>query len=145
MNVAASNEGPNMSARLVKDFKLTKSESESIRAFLKNYDQYARKVEERPQKNLRVWNISKKVSRSDKLKLCPQSKWVGFVTDLDFLPDTLCYALRSNEALRMYLKEKAAALRPCDSREDGKVIGNEFSIPHVQHGAHSKMENVVSA
>lgn len=129
MNVAASIEWPRVVATSIDHPKLTKRYSESIRAFLWKYDQYACEVYEQAQQILEDWSICTEVFKPVQHKYCVNREWSESVIDLRFIPDFTSYASLSNDALRTYLEEKAVASKDVVTSESfDKLVETHLRI-----------------
>lgn len=88
---------------------LTKTDSDSIRAFLRWYELYAREATERPKQIICDRVISTETAKPVRLKLCVNFKWLESVTNCGFISNVdSCNEIRKDER-RSYVDVKAEA------------------------------------
>lgn len=92
-----------MLATAVDHPRLTKTDAASIRAALRDFNQYSNKLSERAPQLVGDGVTSTEFSKAVQLKLCVSSDWIESVFDLEFNENVTDYDSFSNEALRKYL------------------------------------------
>ena len=132
---------------------LSKSDAESIRVFLRKYDQYAVEVRARHQQLVSTQDesFSSEPARPIALKFCADTEWLLSTLALGLIKDTQgnpvsSYDTLTDEVLRVYLDGKAAASKEVvtiSTLDD--VIERKLRMDMSDPGAKSRMESLFTS
>jgi len=131
---------------LVSHPRLLRTDADSIRVFLRLYDQYCCEVVARVQKITQSGTVMTESVRPVNLKYCVDPEYLESVIALGFLKDVDDYESLSDETLRSYLDDKAKQCEEAatlDSLE--KVVGAELQMYMTDPDARSRMECLLAA
>lgn len=109
MDFATSSSGLRILANSVDLPRLTKTDSRLIRAFLPDYDQYARENTERAKQVASVNVTSTEVTNPVQLKFCVSSEWLGSVITLGFIKNGKSYDDLEGKQLHRFLELQSEA------------------------------------
>lgn len=86
---------------------LTSIGAESIRVFLRKYNQYCKEITEREQPPTVIGSFSTKPIHPTNFKFCDSPEYLDSPMELGFLPSIAIYAELTEPILRKYLEFKA--------------------------------------
>jgi transposase InsO family protein len=122
--------------------RLNKANAESIRVFLRLYDQYVEEVRARAQQ-LVPGEVSTEAVRPVKLKFCVDPEYLESIIALGFIKDVQSYESLTDEILRQFLETKSQ-----ESKESvtidilDKIVDRSLKMDMTDRNAESRMQNL---
>lgn len=126
--------------------RLSKTDAASICTFTREYDQYAKEIEERARQLVGEHEISTEAVTPVHLKYCVDYEWIESVLDLGFIDGVTSYNDLNDEKLRAYLTEKAKESTEVVTLDVlDKIVANQLQMNMEDNDARSRIENLFIA
>lgn len=97
---SSNSQDTQLNATLVDHPRLTKTDTLSIRTFLRAYDQYSKKIQDRARQLVGKSVVSTEAVTPVHLNVCVDLEWIESLIDLGFMEDVTSYDVLTEELLR---------------------------------------------